>query len=495
MALSHGRHCRDGVPRQGWDDGLVEKSQSLVFRTDELVSAADGELLCGAADREFGDFSIDSRQIQRGELFLAVKGERFDGHEFVADAVRKGAAGVIVSDPSAVASKIMDKRDVTVVIVEDTTRSLQTIARHVRRRSCTTVVAITGSIGKTTTKELSAAFIGVQKRVYRNIGNLNNHIGLPLSLLKLRHQPEVAVVELGMNHAGEIRTLVDIAEPNVRVWTNVAEVHAENFSSIEDIADAKAELLEGSRSNDRLVANADDSLVMNRVSQFPGPMMTFGLEKTADVRAIAVNDSGIDGISATIETPEGSGLLQIPLIGMGNVANVLASIAVALQFQIPLEAMRDVLTKFIPPDRRGFVTHLSHGVTIVDDSYNSNPTALQRALESIGRTTGYRRRIAILGEMLELGIRSKALHYLCGKKAVEAGFECIVAVGDENATALGAGSCDAGLDSGSVIICSTSQEAIKIVSELIQKEDLVFVKGSRGLQTDLVVERLKADWS
>ena len=344
--------------------------QSLVFRTDELVKAADGELLRGAADREFGAFSIDSRQLQRGELFLAVKGDRFEGHEFVADAVQKGAAGVIVSDLSAVTSKIMDKRDVTVVIVEDTTRSLQTIARHVRRRSCTTVVAITGSIGKTTTKELSAEFIGLQKRVYRNIGNLNNHIGLPLSLLKLRHQPEVAVVELGMNHAGEIRTLVDIAEPNVRVWTNVAEVHAENFSSIEDIADAKAELLEGSRSNDRLVANADDSLIMDRVSQFPGSLLTFGLEKTADVRAIAVNDSGLDGISATVETPEGSGLLQIPLIGMGNVANVLASIAVALQFQIPLEAMLAVLAKFVPPDRRGFVTHLSHGVTVVYDSYN-----------------------------------------------------------------------------------------------------------------------------
>ena len=243
------------------------------------------------------------------------------------------------------------------------------------------------------------------------------------------------------------------------------------------------------------MANADDSLIMDRVSQFPGSLLTFGLEKTADVRAIAVNDSGLDGISATVETPEGSGLLQIPLIGMGNVANVLASIAVALQFQIPLEAMLDVLAKFVPPGRRGFVTHLSHGVTVVDDSYNSNPTALQRALESIGRTVGYRRRIAILGEMLELGVRSKALHYLCGKKAVETGFECIVAVGGENVEALGAGSRDAGLDSGSVVICSTSQEAIKVVSELVQKEDLVFVKGSRAVHTDLVVERLKADWS
>ena len=213
------------------------------------------------------------------------------------------------------------------------------------------------------------------------------------------------------------------------------------------------------------------------------------------MRSIAVKDSGLDGVTATVETPRGSGLLQIPLIGMGNVANVLAAIAVALQFQIPLEAMLDVLEQFVPPGRRGFVTHLSHGVTVVDDSYNSNPTALERALESIGRTGGYRRRIAILGEMLELGARSKSLHYLCGKQAVEAGFECIVAVGGENVEALVAGGRDAGLNSDSAAICTTSEEAIEVVSELVQKKDLVFVKGSRGIQTDLVVDRLKADWS
>ena len=495
MALLHKWHYHGGDPQQGWDDEVVEKSQSLIFRTDELVTAADGILLSGVSDREFGDFSIDSRKIQRGELFVAIKGDRFDGHEFAANAVRKGAAGVIVSDPSAVPSKIVDKHDVTVVLVQDTTRSLQTIARYVRRRSCAKVVAVTGSIGKTTTKELSAALVGIQKRVYRNIGNFNNHIGLPLSLLNLRHQPEVAVVELGMNHAGEIRRLVDIAEPNVRVWTNVAEVHAENFSSIEDIADAKAELLEGAHINDHLVANADDRMVMDRVSQFPGSVMTFGLGKASDVRAIAVKDSGLDGISATVETPRGSGFLQIPLIGMGNVANVLAAIAVALQFQIPLEAMLDVLKKFVPPDRRGFVTHLSYGVTVVDDSYNSNPTALERALESVGRTGGYRRRIAILGEMLELGVRSEFLHYSCGKKAVEAGFKFIVAVGGENVEALVQGGRDAGLNSDSAVICTTSEEAVEVVSDLVQKKDLVFVKGSRGMQTDLVVDRLKVDWS
>ena len=474
----------------------MEESRSLVFRTDELVQAADGELLYGVADREFDDFSIDSRQINPGALFFAIKGDRFDGHDFVADAVRNGAAGVIISDPSAVvAAKVVDKQDVTVVIVKDTTRSLQTIARHVRRRSRARVVAITGSIGKTTTKELSAAFIGIQRRVYRNIGNLNNHIGLPLSLLQLRHQPEVAVVELGMNHAGEIRTLVDIAEPNVRVWTNVAEVHAANFSSIENIADAKAELLESSCSDDHLVANADDKLVMDRIGQFPGSVTTFGLGKVSDVRAMAVQDSGLGGVSATIETPTGAGLLQMPLIGMGNVANALASIAVALQFQIPLDAMLNVLKKFTPPDRRGFVTHLSQGVTIVDDSYNSNPTALEQTLESIGRTSGYRRRVAVLGEMLELGTRSKALHYDCGKKAVDFGFERIVAIGGENVEALLAGGQDAGLDSDAVFSCANSEEAINVVSRLIEKEDLVLIKGSRGVQTDLVVDRLKVDWS
>ena len=331
--------------------------------------------------------------------------------------------------------------------------------------------------------------------MYRNIGNLNNHIGLPLSLLQLRHQPEVAVVELGMNNAGEIRTLVGIAEPNVRVWTNVAEVHAANFASIEHIADAKAELLESSCSDDHLVANADDKLIMDRVGQFPGSVTTFGLGKVSDVRAMAVQDSGLDGVSATVETPRGAGLLQTPLIGMGNVANALASIAVALQFQIPLDAMLNVLKKFTPPDRRGFVTHLSQGVTIVDDSYNSNPTALEQTLESIGRTSGYRRRVAVLGEMLELGARSKALHYDCGKKAVDFGFERIVAIGGENVEALLAGGQDAGLDSDAVFSCANSEEAINVVSRLIEKEDLVLVKGSRGVQTDLVVDRLKVDWS
>jgi UDP-N-acetylmuramoyl-tripeptide--D-alanyl-D-alanine ligase len=298
-----------------------------------------------------------------------------------------------------------------------------------------------------------------------------------------------------MNHAGEIRRLVDIAEPNVRVWTNVAEVHAANFASIENIADAKAELLESSRSDDHLVANADDKLIMDRVGQFPGSVTTFGLGKDSDVRAIAVQDSGLDGVSATVETPRGSGLLQMPLIGMGNVANALASIAVALQFQIPLDAMLDVLKKFTPPDRRGFVMYLSRGVTVVDDSYNSNPTALERALESIGRTSGYRRRVAVLGEMLELGARSKALHYDCGKKAVNSGFERIVAIGGENVEALVAGGQDAGLDSDAVVRCANSEEAINVVSRLIEEEDLVLVKGSRGVQTGLVVDRLKADWS
>ena len=469
--------------------------RTVVLRADELARAAGGQLLSGRTEWELDGFSIDSRRIDRGDLFLAIRGDRFDGHDFVDEAVRKGAAGVIVSNRSAVPSSTAGGSELIVIVVGDTTRALQTIARHVRRRAGTRLVAITGSVGKTTTKELTAAFIATRHRVVRNAGNLNNHIGLPLSLLELRHMPDAAVVELGMKHAGEIRTLVDIAEPNVRVWTNVAEVHTAFFTSIDAIADAKAEILEGASSDDHLVINADDPLAMARIDRFPGAVTTFGVDTAADVRVRAVNDAGIDGVRASVETPGGSARLRSPLIGVGNVANALAAIGVALQFHIPLDAMLRVLETFEPPSHRGAVNRLAGGVTVVDDSYNSNPAALERALESLGRDVGHRRRVAVLGEMLELGARSQPLHYACGRIAVESGFDRVVAVGGVDVQALASGARAAGLTDDAVMMCATSEEAADVVARLVESDDLVFVKGSRGTRTELVVDRLKADWA
>lgn len=462
-------------------------------RAGELARAAGGRLAAGGPDVELGGVSIDSRRIRAGEVFLAIRGERLDGHDFIAEAVRKGAAGVIVSDTAAAQVTGAAAGAPVTIVVEDTIRALQSIARDVRRRSGARVVAVTGSVGKTTTKELTAAFLGTRHDVVRNRGNLNNHVGLPLSLLALARRPDVAVVEMGMNHAGEIRTLVGIAEPDVRVWTNVAEVHAASFASIEGIADAKAEILEGAGAGDHLVVNAGDPLAMARVGRFPGRVTTFAVDAPADVRATEVEDRGIAGMRAAVRTPAGGAALATPLIGAGQVANVLAAVAVALRFQVPLDEMMRVAAAFAPPPGRGEVLRLSGGVTLVDDSYNSSPAALERALRSLGRDRGHRRRIAVLGEMLELGARGPALHRACGRLAAEAGFDVLLAVGGPAASELAAGARGAGLGAGQVTTCAAAEEAAALAADLVRAGDLVLVKGSRGVRVDRVVDRLRAE--
>ena len=261
------------------------------------------------------------------------------------------------------------------------------------------------------------------------------------------------------------------------------------------IADAKAEILDGASTSDHLVVNADDPLAMARIGGFPGGVTTFGVGPEADVRATDVEDRGIDGMRAAVRTPAGAIPLGTRLIGSGQVANVLAAIAVALRFQVPLESLAREAAAFAPPPRRGEVVRLSRGVTLVDDSYNSSPAALERALRALGPDRGHRRRIAVLGEMLELGARAPVLHRACGRLAVEAGFDALVAVGGPAAEALAEGARAAGLGAGRVITCGASEQAATLTAELVQAGDLVLVKGSRGVRTDRVSDRLKAEWA
>jgi len=472
----------------------VSDSQTSRFVADEVARVCEGQVLSGSSGQVFGGLTIDSRKVEKNDLFIAIRGDRFDGHDFVGEAVRRGAVGVIVSERAVVSEQPNVVRETVIILVRDTTKSLQAIARHVRQQSGTKVVAITGSVGKTTTKELAASFIGVRHTVVRSVGNLNNHIGLPLSLLALKNRPEVAVVELGMNHAGEIRQLVGIAEPNVRVWTNVSEVHAEFFSSKDAIADAKAEILLGAGKEDHLVVNAGDPFVMSRIVDFPGSITTFGVDVQADVRATAVQDNGVDGVGADVDTPVGRSTFHSQLVGIGNIANVVAAISVALRFQVPLDAILEVLERFEPLPRRGSVHRLSGGVTVVDDSYNSNPEALRLALQSVGASQGYRRRVAVLGEMLELGEQAFEIHRASGYLAVQSGFDCVAAVGGTDGDALADGALAAGLTDKAVRHFSTSEEATEVLAEFVQPGDLVLVKGSRATQTDLIVDKLKAEW-
>jgi len=460
---------------------------SAVALTLGWIAGAAAGTLRGRGDTPVREVVTDSRTMAAGDVFVALRGPRFDGHAFAGEALARGAAGVVVEQDWAAANAAAGDG---VVSVGDTLQALQDVAHAVRVASGAKVVAITGSAGKTTTKESIAAVLATRLRVVKNKGNLNNHIGLPLSLMQLTSGPDVAVMELGMNHAGEIRTLVRIAEPDIRVWTNVGDAHAGFFASVDAIADAKAEILEEARPGDVLVCAADDARVMARAKGFAGRRITFGESPDADVRARDVRDLGWDGMRARVETPAGGVDLATPLLGRGNLANVLAATAVALECGVPLDVVRDTAATLQPADRRGVVRHLRDGVVLIDDSYNSSPSALARALDVMARETRAAGRVAVLGEMLELGDHAVPLHESSGRAAAAAGLRLLVAVGGAPARAMADAAVTAGMPRDGVVHFASSAEAAPAVVAALRAGDLVLVKGSRGTRCDVIADRI-----
>jgi UDP-N-acetylmuramoyl-tripeptide--D-alanyl-D-alanine ligase len=460
---------------------------AVVLTAAMVAEATNGRLVSGDPSQPFVGVATDTRTMASGTLFIALRGDRFDAHAFLADAIRGGAAGVLVeSVPDGLP-------EATVIQVGNTLVALQALARAVRRASGTRVVAITGSAGKTTTKEVTADLLTAGGlRVHRNRGNLNNHIGLPLSLIELTGGFDVAVVELGMNHAGEIRTLVSIAEPEIRVWTNVGDAHVGHFGSREAVADAKAEILEAAGPSAVVVANADDPLVMARVGRSRVRRVTFGESAGADVRATRVTDRGFDGVAARVTTASDEVDVTVPLPGRANLSNVLAAIAVAAECGIRLPQVAPSLAGLRPVARRGASYVLASGARVIDDSYNASPAALDAALSALAATPSRGRRVAVVGEMLELGASASALHEACGRSAAKAGVQVLVAIGGEAADALVRGAVEAGLPAAGVHRFPDSASAAKAIGRLVTEGDLVLVKGSRGTRTDLVVDQLMA---
>lgn len=457
---------------------------TVVLSAATVARATGGQVVAGDPARSFASVSIDSRTLEPGALFVALVGDRFDGHAFLAAAAERGATGVLVSNVPA------EWRDGTVIAVPDTLHALQDLARFVRRESGSTVIAITGSAGKTTTKELTADLLSSRYRVIRSKGNLNNHIGLPLSLIELRSGPDVAVVELGMNHAGEIRTLVGIAEPDIRVWTNVGDAHIGHLGSREAVARAKAEILEQSGPTTTVVANADDPLVMQSIAAFPGRRITFGEAPVAHVRASHVVDHGFDGVTAEIATPSGAAELTLALPGRVHLPNALAAIAVGGALEVPLAAMIRSLEAVRPVTRRGGSVVLPNGARVVDDSYNASPVAMTAALQALAKTRTTGRRIAVLGEMLELGSDARRFHEACGAVAAST-VEVLVVVGGMAADGLVDGARTGGLPAERIHRFGDSAAAAEFMAGFVAPGDLILVKGSRGSRTDLVADRLR----
>jgi UDP-N-acetylmuramoyl-tripeptide--D-alanyl-D-alanine ligase len=474
-----------------------------VLTATEVAAVTGGRVVSGDPQTRIATWSIDSRTVGAGDLFVAIHGDRFDGHEFAAAALAAGAVGVVVAralvlpqaGAAGPAARHGSGQTPLVIQVDDTTRALQLAAREVRRRSGAKVVAITGSAGKTTTKELAAEFLGAKYTVFRNKGNFNNHIGLPLSLLELAAGPQVAVVELGMNHGGEIRTLVSVAEPDVRVWTNVGDAHMGFFASADAIADAKAEILESARPSDLLVAGAEDARIRARLGAFSGRTVTFGLSDRADVYASLVDHRGLDGMAATVTTRYGTARLETALLGTGNLLNLLAATAVATEMGVPIEAIATRAAHVRPAPHRGELLRLPGGVTLIDDSYNSSPAALKRSLETVRNATGSARKVAILGEMLELGGHATRLHEECGRAAAASGLDLLITAGGPPAERLAEAAKAAGLPATAVAYVATSAAAADLALKKVRPGDLVLIKGSRGIRMDAVVDRLRAEFA
>jgi UDP-N-acetylmuramoyl-tripeptide--D-alanyl-D-alanine ligase len=443
------------------------------------LARAIGATLPAAHDALIEGWSVDSRTVRPGELFFALKGPRFDGHDFVGQALARGAVGAVVE-------RSLPGVQGPLLVVPDTQRALEAAGSWARDRFQGRVIAVTGSAGKTTTKDAIAELLGTAMEVARSEGNLNNHVGVPLSLLRLPEQARAAVLELAMNHAGEIRRLAALARPEIGVVTNVGHAHVGFFESLDQVALAKRELIESLPPHGVAVLNADDERVAAFAQVHPGLVLTFGFSERADVRAEDVS-FGAEGSRFRV----GNVWFECPLPGRHGVMNVLAALAVARLFGLPLERLRDAVRKLEAGGMRG--RRLMHrGVLILDDCYNSNPEALRAMLETLAATPA-RRRIAVLGEMLELGRWAEALHREAGRRVVECGVDVLVGIRGA-ARFLVEEAVRAGMPPGAAFFFEDPVEAGRFLRGLLREGDAVLFKGSRGVQVERALqEYLRAE--
>jgi len=444
---------------------------------------------CRAPERIAQGYSIDSRTLQPGELFFAIRGPRLDGHEFVRSALERGASGAVVERNFAqTAGPALAER---LLPVPDTAQALQQLAQAIRKKWGKRVVAVTGSTGKTTTKELIAALLSAYFSTHKSPGNLNNAFGLPLALLALESRHEVAVVELAMSAPGEVRRLAQIAAPEIGVVTNVAPVHLEFFDSVDSIARAKRELIENLAAPATAVLNYDDQRVRRFADRFAGRVVTFGFEPGAEVRGTTLRLMPQGGHRFRVT---GAGLdaeFELRLPGRYNVENALAALATASVFQVPVQALRLALATFQNLHQRGEILTLPGGITLLNDSYNSNPLAMERMLETLAAWPGAKRRIVVAGEMLELGPKSAALHREVGRTAAKCGVDWLLGVRGDARFFL-EGAAEAGLPRERMRFFAAAQEAGEYCQALVEAGDAVLVKGSRGVRLETVIGLLES---
>lgn len=443
------------------------------------------EELQGKVQRmEIKGISIDSRTVREGELFVAIRGDRFDGHSFVPDAIKKGAWGALVERDALEKGYAVMGGLRNVIPVENTLVALQEMSMMHRKKFPVLLIGVTGSNGKTTTKEMLASILQQAGPVLKTEGNLNNHIGVPLMLLRLGEQHKFAVIEMGMSGVGEIEALTRLAQPSVGVITNIGPAHLQFLGDTGTVAQAKGELLQMMRSDGTAVLNADDRYHAALKARYEGRVLSFAIDQDAGVRAKDIRLER-DRTDLTLCSDDRSVPLRLRTVGRHNVYNALAAAAAALAAGLPLETVRSGLEEFRPVAMRSELKDVN-GRTILADYYNANPASVKAALETLATLKGGRA-VAVLGDMLELGTEAAVLHREIGQTAARLGIDLLICVGPLGRH-IAEGALAGGMARGRIFEAGTTAQAAVLLWEQSRKGDTVLVKGSRGMKMEKVLE-------
>ncbi len=451
-------------------------------RAKQVIEACRGELMSGDPDTKITGVSTDTRTLKPGDLFFALTGESSDGHKFLADAFAKGAVGVVVS-------RKVETRQLA-IRVDDTLLALGDLAWYYRSRFDPVVVGVTGSVGKTTTREMIAAVVASRGPALKSAGNFNNEIGVPLTLFELTPKHKTAVIEMAMRGPGQIEYLAKIARPSIGVITNIHISHIELLGSLDAIADAKGELLDHLPTDGAAILNADDAYYEYLKRRANARVVSFGESEGAEIRATSAGLDSRGCCTFQVSTPRGSFEVRIPVPGEHNIKDALSAIAVGEVLDIPHDDMRDALANFKPPEKRSNVIPTRSGVVVIDDTYNAGPASMLSALKTLKMMEGGRK-IAVLGDMLELGEHALNAHLEIGKAAAVNGVDMLIVVG-QLARLISRGALDAGLPVSAVLECDDSYQAARELPEKLRERDVVLVKGSRAMKMERVVEALLA---
>jgi UDP-N-acetylmuramoyl-tripeptide--D-alanyl-D-alanine ligase len=455
---------------------------------NEVLNATGGTLTGGRTETLFRGVSTDSRQILQGGLFIPLIGEKFDGHDFIATAVKDGASGFLVERGSE--DKIRERfTDTTIIRVDDTLKALGDIAHFWRKKFRVIVVAITGSSGKTTTKEMLAGIAGLKKKIIKAQGNYNNLIGLPMTVLKINAQHELAILEMGTNTRGEIRRLTEIAEPDIGLITNIGPAHLEGFKSVETVREEKLDLFRNMPKAGVAIINLDDEKLLVTEKDWRGKRVTFGLRKDADVSAEGIETKGMKGLGFTIRMASFKQRITISTVGNHNIYNALAAAASSWALGIDFSTICQGLTAFQPISGRMEIHRLKNGAFIVNDTYNANPASFGEALKTLRDLKGNKKSTVIMGDMLELGDQAEIMHEGIGSLMADTGVDTIYLRG-RLSPATAAGALKRKISKGQIVFFETPDEIIDRLASHVKRGDWILVKGSRQTRMEQSVEKI-----